>query len=105
MTDYNVRHNITYLARVDEGMTEYDTNYYYITNLVREAEESLKQVFDPYTVAEWIEQNIYPYILKLEEIKERATALRKGRVWPVRPLPINEDLAERFLSSSFKQLP
>ena len=105
MTDYNVRHNITYLARVDEGMAEYESNYYHLTSLVREAEEALSQVYDKYTVAEWIEQNIYPYILKLEKLKETAEELRKARVWPVRPLPVNKDLADRFLSSTFKQLP
>lgn len=105
MTEYNVRHNITYLWRVDEGLAEYDSNYYHITSLVREAEDALSQVYNKYTVAEWIEQNIYPYILKLEKVKENAENLRKARVWPVRPLPVNKDLAERFLSPEYKNLP
>lgn len=101
LTDYNVRHNITYLHRVDEGLNDYESNYYYITSLVKEAEDALSQVFDKFTVAEWIEQNIYPSILKLEKLKANAEALRKARIWPVRPLPINEDLKRRFLSPSF----
>lgn len=105
LTDYNVRHNITYLHRVDEGLNEYESNYYYLTSLVKEAEDALSQVFDKFTVAEWIEQNIYPSILKLEKLKEHAESLRKARTWPVRPLPINADLANRFLSPTFQQVP
>lgn len=101
MTAYNVRHNISNPWRVDEGLQEYTGVYYTLTSLVREAEDALKEVFDKFTVSEWIEQNIYPYILKMEKIMKNANDLKRARVWPRRPLPMLPDL-KRFLTSDSK---
>ena len=101
MTAYNVRHNMSNPWRVDEGLQEYTGVYYTLTSLVREAEDALKEVFDKFTVSEWIEQNIYPYILKMETIMKNANDLKRARVWPRRPLPMLPDL-KRFLTSDSK---
>jgi len=98
MTAFNVRHNMSNPWRVDEGLQEYTGVYYSLTALVREAEDALKEVFDKYTVSEWIEQNIYPYIVKMERIMKNANDLKRARVWPRRPLPLLPDL-QRFLTS------
>ncbi|KAI1287965.1 hypothetical protein HDE_09718 [Halotydeus destructor] len=95
MTEYNVRHNMSNPFRVDEGLSEHSSVYYTLTSLVRTAEDALLEVFDKYTAAEWIEQNIYPYILKMEKVMKDAIDLKKARVWPRRPLPMLEDL-KRF---------
>uniref|UniRef100_A0A2L2Y7K7 beta-N-acetylhexosaminidase n=1 Tax=Parasteatoda tepidariorum TaxID=114398 RepID=A0A2L2Y7K7_PARTP len=87
MTEYNVRHNISSPMRVDEGLADYSSVYYPLTSLVRTARDALREVFDEYTVAEWIEQNIYPYIVKMEKLWKEATNLKKPKVWPKRPLP------------------
>lgn len=101
MTAYNLRHNISNPWRVDEALQDYTGVYYTLTSLVREAEDALKEVFDKYTVSEWIEENIYPYILKMEKIMKAANDLKKARVWPKRPLPMLPDL-QRFLTSDAK---
>lgn len=95
MTDYNVRHNISNPYRVDEGLQDQSSVYYTLTSLVRTAEDALKEVFDKYTTSEWIEQNIYPYILNMEKLMKNGVELKKARVWPRRPLPPLEDL-KRF---------
>lgn len=95
LTDYNVRHNLSSPMRVDEGLTDYSSNYYPLTSLIRTAKEALREVYDEYTVAEWIEQNIYPYILKMEKLWHDSNNLKKAKVWPKRPLPPLEDL-KRF---------
>lgn len=97
MTAYNVRHNISNPFRVDEGLQDHSGIYYSLTSLVKEAEDSLKEVFDKFTVSEWIEENIYPYILRMEKIMKDAVDLKKARVWPKRPLPPLADL-QRFMS-------
>lgn len=99
MTEYSVRHNLSNPFRVDEALSEHTGIYYSLTSLVREAEEALREVFDKFTTAEWIEQNIYPYLLKMEKVMKDGIALKKARTWPRRPLPILPDL-RRFLSFS-----
>ncbi|GIY53465.1 hexosaminidase D [Caerostris darwini] len=87
LTDYNVRHNISSPMRVDEGLADYSSVYYPLTSLVRTARDALREVYDEYTVSEWIEQNIYPSIVKLEKLWKEATNLKRPKVWPKRPLP------------------
>lgn len=60
--------------------------------MVQSMNDALDEVFDKYTVAEWIEQNIYPAILKLEELQRAAQNLQNVRTWPRRPLPPLVDL-------------
>ena len=95
MTEYNVRHNLSNPFRIDEGLQEHGTVYYTLTSLIRTAEDALREVFDKYTASEWIEQNIYPYVLKLEKVMKDGVEMKKARVWPRRPLPPLDDL-KRF---------
>lgn len=95
MTQYNVQHNMSNPFRVDEGLQDHSSVYYTLTSLVRTADDSLREVFDKFTVAEWIEQNIYPYLLKMEKVMRDGVEMKKARVWPRRPLPPLEDL-KRF---------
>lgn len=88
--------------RVDEALSEHTGIYYSLTSLVREAEAALKEVFDKYTVAEWIEQNIYPYLLKMEKVMKDGIELKKARTWPRRPLPVLPDLL-RFLTPTSRK--
>ncbi|XP_022662894.1 hexosaminidase D-like isoform X2 [Varroa jacobsoni] len=95
LTPYNVRRNYTFIDRIDQGLEEYPSVFYSVALLSSQARDALREVFDEYTVAEWIEQNIYPTVLKLEKLKADAESLRKARTWPKRPLPINPNL-QRF---------
>lgn len=61
---------------VFQGLEEYPSVFYSVTALLNQARDSLREVFDEYTVAEWIEQNIYPTILKLEKLKADAESMR-----------------------------
>lgn len=93
LTDYNVRRNYTFIDRIDQGLEEYSAVYYSVTSLIQQARDALREVFDEYTVAEWIEQKIYPTLLKMEKLKVDADAMRRARTWSVRPLPVNKDLS------------
>ncbi|XP_054168742.1 hexosaminidase D-like isoform X2 [Oppia nitens] len=96
LTDYNIRHNMTNPWRVDEGLQDYSSVYYSLQSLVRTAKAVLQEVYDEWTVAEWIEQNIYPSILRMETLMNASIALKKATHWPRRPLPIPEDLLRRL---------
>jgi hypothetical protein len=45
---------------------------------------------------EWIEQNVYPYVLKMDALWNASFALKKASHWPRRPLPVLADLERRL---------
>lgn len=92
ITEYNVRRNLTLPSRVDQVLEEHSSTLYTLTSLVHQARDVLREVFDEYTVAEWIEQNIYPWVLRLEKLWNDALSIKKTRTWPVRPLEPLPDL-------------
>ncbi|RZC42360.1 hexosaminidase D [Asbolus verrucosus] len=92
MTDYNVRHNYSLPLRVDELTGDLPRIYHGTTSLVRSAIDAMIDIFDNYTVNEWIEQKIYPYIIQLENIQNQSIALKSVNHWPARPLPPLKDL-------------
>jgi hexosaminidase len=95
MTDYNVRHNYSLPLRVDELSGDLPRIYHGTTSLVRSAVDAMADIFDNYTISEWIEQKIYPYIIYLEKIQNESIALKSVNHWSARPLPPLKDL-QRF---------
>ena len=65
-----------------------------VMSLLRSANSALSEVYDRYTVAEWIEQKVYPLYSKLENIRREADNLRTVRYWPARPYNTLEDIKE-----------
>ncbi|XP_039282555.1 hexosaminidase D isoform X2 [Nilaparvata lugens] len=105
MTDYNVRHNFSSPLRVDELTVDHQRLYHSVTSLVRGAKDALWEIFDAYTVAEWIEQRIYPMVQQLESISRDSISLKTPRVWPRRPFPILNDLHRLGLQFSTDSSP
>ena len=85
LTDFNIRHNFSSPYRVQEGMDEFSQHIYSITSLMRQAKEALSEMFDYYTVSEWIEQKIYPMYKQLSKLKSDTDELKSRRSWPKRP--------------------
>ena len=52
---------------------------------MRQAKEALSDMFDHYTVADWIEQKIYPMYKELSKLKTDTDELKVRRSWPKRP--------------------
>lgn len=92
MTSYNVKYNYTLPLRVDELMSEYPRVYHTISSLARNAHDAMNDVFDIYTIAEWVEQRLYPYIKLLETIQSQSVALKQRKTWKKRPLPPLKEL-------------
>lgn len=92
MTAYNVRTNFSSPLRIDELMADHPRLYHSLTTLIHSAKESLNDVFDAYTVAEWIEQKLYPMALQLESIQKDANMLKNIHIWPKRPFAPLRDL-------------
>ena len=70
--------------------------------LLQVSKEALEEFFDDYTVAEWIEQRVYPLYQKLQEIRETAQQLSKRKYWSHRPLPINQALSAFGIGNGFR---
>jgi len=85
MTAYNIRHKMSSPFRIDEGLENWSRYQYEVVSLMKTAKESLSEVFDHFTVAEWIEQKLYPMYKTLSKIRSDADDMRKVRDWPSRP--------------------
>lgn len=92
LTDYNVRHNLSNPFRIEEGMRDFFDVNDELNAVLKAAAKSLRDVFEKETIYEWVEQNIYPYLLRMEKLQKDARELEKARSWPVRPLDVNTDL-------------
>jgi hexosaminidase len=92
LTDYNIRRNFSVPFRVDELMSEENRMYHNVLSMVQSIQESLGDIFDKYTIAEWIEQKLYPTVLRLEELQKASQRLKSLHTWPRRPLPPLTDL-------------
>ena len=55
-------------------------------------EQKLYPMFDRYTVSEWIEQKLYPMHSKLLTHRREAQQVRTVRSWPARPYQPLEEL-------------
>lgn len=92
LTPYNVRHNFTSPLRIQELMADEDRWYHSLISMIQSTSDALDEVFDRYTVTEWIEQNMYPTVLELEELQRTAQRLKAPQVWPRRPFAPLTDL-------------
>ena len=68
-------------------------------------QQSLSEIYDDYTVAEWIEQKIYPLHKDLNDFKVRAESLKRRNTWPRRPFPILKAVQEMLATSTTTQKP
>ncbi|KAF5303149.1 hypothetical protein FQR65_LT08312 [Abscondita terminalis] len=92
LTSYNIRHNYTLPLRIDELTSDLPRIYHSLLTLNRAAYDTMNDIYDFYTIAEWIEQRIYPYVIELEKIQNHSAVLKTVNTWPSRPLPPLKDL-------------
>lgn len=98
MTEYNIRHNYSLPLRVDESTSDLQRIYHSLVSLSKAAHDTMLEVFDYYTIGEWIEQRIYPYIIELEKIQNVSQILKSVNIWPARPLKPLSDLQRLGIS-------
>lgn len=87
MTDYNIDHNFSSPIRVDELTVDASRLKNSLTTLVKDAEEAMHDVYDNWTIKEFIELHMKPLIHELDKIEKKGSILTKFKVWPRRPLP------------------
>lgn len=92
LTEYNARRNYSLPLRIEELTQDFSRVYHGLTTIARSAADTMNDVFDKFTIAEWVEQRIYPYILELEKIQNESSALKVTNIWENRPLKPLKDL-------------
>ncbi|KAK2717605.1 hexosaminidase D-like [Artemia franciscana] len=85
MTDYNLRYNFSEPSRVDEITSELNSLISSVTVLAKNFIEAMDDIFDVYTVQEWLEQKILPLFELLGKLKSRKKSLKSHKAWKVRP--------------------
>ncbi|XP_043234813.1 hexosaminidase D-like [Amphibalanus amphitrite] len=98
LTEYNVERNYSNPFRVDELTEMYYSHKHMLSAMVGSVKSALTGVVDRYTIAEWVEQKLWPYLRRLERLQEQADALKRRSVWPRRPLPMLQALAQYGLN-------
>ncbi|ALC46773.1 CG7985, partial [Drosophila busckii] len=89
LSDYNVRHNFSSPLRVLELTARTPQLIEELRVMAREAQQLLWEVYDEHTVAEFVEQHIYPSISALHRQLSSGQLLLQRRTWPQRPLPLS----------------
>ncbi|KFB51952.1 hypothetical protein ZHAS_00020120 [Anopheles sinensis] len=87
LTDYNIRHNFSTGARVDDLLSDNYRLLNSVSNLARNAASTLAEAYDHWTYGEFIEQRIFPMMEELKRLERAGDGLKKRRYWPQRPLP------------------
>ena len=103
ITDYNRRHNFSSPMRIDEDLEELPVRMHSVRALIKSTQEAFLDWFDEWTTGEWIEQQIWPMLNKLETIQKEAESMKEIRSWPARPLPLLPQLS-RFGISKFNAI-
>lgn len=90
LSDYNIRHNFTSSSRVIELLEDQPRLLATLMNLAKSIADGMDEMYDHFTVGEYIEQHVYPLVNDLKTLEKVGESLRMRRVFPVRPLPYVE---------------
>ncbi|XP_034487239.1 hexosaminidase D [Drosophila innubila] len=94
LSDYNVRHNFSSPLRVHELTVRTPMLIEELRVMARESQQLLWEVYDEHTVAEFVEQHIYPSINALHQQLSSGQTLLQRRTWPQRPLPLSLEMRQ-----------
>jgi len=90
LSDYNIRHNFSSSTRILELLEDQPRLQASLTNLARSLAEAMEEMYDHWTIGEYIEQRVYPIINELKNLERAGDSLRMRKIYPVRPLPYLE---------------
>lgn len=65
-------------------MEDWSRTQHDVVSLMRSSKDALGEMFDRFTVAEWIEQKVYPMYKRLSQLRQAADKLRTVTSWPSR---------------------
>lgn len=87
LTPYNIRHNFSSPIRVEEPMGEAVRLEATLNGFVKNADDIMIEMFDKWTIDEFVEQQMTPLIANLRKLIKNGDQLMTFRAWPRRPIP------------------
>lgn len=86
LTDYNINHNFSSPIRVEELAADTMRLISALHSLSKDAEHTMAEIYDKWTIGEFIEIHIKPILDDLLLIEKKTKDLMGIKVWPRRPL-------------------
>lgn len=86
LTPYQIKHNFSSPARVAEIIEDAARLKNTLTALVNDANDAMADVYDEWTINEFVKQKIDPMITDLQYLQGKAEILMAMHSWPRRPL-------------------
>ena len=69
---------------ISQLLEDWSRSMHDVVSLMRTSKEALGEMFDRFTVAEWIEQKLYPMYSRLSKLRQTTDGLHKVSAWPSR---------------------
>lgn len=88
VSEYNIQHNFASPQHVQQGLQDLSMMVYEVKKLKEDSEKVLAEIYDEYTVHEWLEQNLLKMLSDLTSLYKTCMRLLKVNYWPRRPLDV-----------------
>ncbi|KAK3912819.1 Hexosaminidase D [Frankliniella fusca] len=92
LSDENIKWNFSNPHQVEAATGDIDRFKMELTNLKTEFRHASADIYDKYTIEEWIETNMQPYEKRLDNLWVAREKLLMRADWPRRPLNMHPDL-------------
>lgn len=86
LSPYNIKYNFSSPTVLRAGLANYSMITGNLNALKVRMQGALSDVYDRYTVSEWLEQQVTSVLDTLHLIKSKAESLMARKTWPRRPL-------------------
>ncbi|XP_078048556.1 hexosaminidase D [Augochlora pura] len=87
---YNIKHSFSSPVHVERAIADLDRHKMELVYIEKEMRNAMEDIYDNYTIQEWIETYLAPLNDKFTELWEAKTKLLEKNVWPRRPLKYSE---------------
>ena len=88
VSDYNIKHLFASPQHVEQGLQDLAMMLYEVKKLKEDSRTILSEIYDEFTVHEWLEQNILKILEDLTKLHKTCIKLLEMNYWPRRPIDI-----------------
>ena len=88
VSEYNIQHSYASPQHVQQGLQDLSMMVYEVRKLKEDSEKVLAEIYDEYSIHEWLEQNLLKMLAELTSLYKTCTRLLQLDHWPRRPLEV-----------------